>query len=418
MSADEKVKNLVARYVLKYNYWGYLFSRVRRRGIPGYPSIMGVQAEPDGTITLAYNPELINGTDNEVITKVVEHEGMHLLNKHLSRCIRMIGNDLTTMHPLEAQSKINLFNVASDCCVNTQIGLKNPVIINGKEWPPCIPEKYELPENKTSEYYYIELMKKAKKIKIPPLCDGGFSDHKGWQVPQGVSDASSLSRKLDNHISSIIRESVKNFSRDRGTLPSHIARLIDEALQPPKAPYYQIIKKLVKGTRLSKFRRTPTRVNRKRTYVFNFGTLDGVPIISPFPGRTRDFSFFIDIVIDTSGSMSPEEIREALSGCKNIIDNDKHTKTRVLECDAKVHNTYTLRKVGDINFKPKGGGGTTLMPGLIESKKANPDVTLVFTDGGCENINAQPRKDMPKKIIWVVSGDPRQVNQTGFVVRI
>ena len=47
MNTSERIKNLVAQYVLKYNYWGYLFSRIRRRADPALPSIMGVAPERD-----------------------------------------------------------------------------------------------------------------------------------------------------------------------------------------------------------------------------------------------------------------------------------------------------------------------------------------------------------------------------------
>ena len=91
VSSGERLKTLVARFVLKYNYWGYLFSRIRRRplkrGQKGFESIMGVSPEPDGTITLYYEPDLVKQTDDKNLVKVIEHEGFHLLNKHISRFI-------------------------------------------------------------------------------------------------------------------------------------------------------------------------------------------------------------------------------------------------------------------------------------------------------------------------------------------
>ena len=59
----ERLKNLVAKFVLKYNYWGYLFSRIRRKPRKNFGSIMGVAAENDGTITLLYEPDLMAGTE-------------------------------------------------------------------------------------------------------------------------------------------------------------------------------------------------------------------------------------------------------------------------------------------------------------------------------------------------------------------
>jgi predicted metal-dependent peptidase len=419
MDTSERLKNLIAQHVLKYNYWGYLFSRIRRQSIPGFQSIMGVGAEKDGTLTLAYNPDLVDRTSDEWVLKVLEHEGMHILNHHIPRGMKVFYSETDIS---KRAIKMNILNVASDCAVNEQAKLRDNFIIAGKTWPAQLPENHGLPPEKMTEWYYLELLKKTKVTKIPFGGEGGLDDHKGWEKAAAESaDPSSLARKIKSQTQKIVRESAKTFNKDRGTLPAHIAALIEEALKPPKAPYYQIIRRLVRGTRLSKFRRSHTKINRKRTYVFQIGERDlAIPAISPFPGRTRDFTFKIAVLIDTSGSMSTEEIAEALSGVKNIIENDKHCKTTVLECDAAVHKEYEVKKVRDIDPKVKGGGGTTMGPGLIRSRELGVDVCLGFTDGYTENINAINRKLLPKKLIWVVSkgGSVENLNRTGFVVKL
>lgn len=411
----ERIKTLIAKFVLKYNYWGYLFSRVKRKADPNLRSIMGVAPEPDGTICLYYNPPLVDGTDDENITKVIEHEGLHLLNKHIPRLIRILAND---PDPLRKKSKAKMWNIASDCCVNTQAKFKDHFIINGTPWPLCLPEKYKMPDGKVTDFYFNWLLENAKKISMP---GGMIGDHGNWTKNlKGVADLSSLSRKVDQHVRTIIKESAKTFNKDRGRLPSHIADLIQGALAPPKAPYYQIIRKLVRGSRLTKFMRSPTKINRKRTYTFHLAHMLDIPQISPFPGKTRDFTFDIVIMIDTSGSMSNDDIKEGLSGIKNIIENDKHCHTTVLEVDAGVEKEYECKKVRDIQFNVKGRGGTTLGPGLERARELECDVCLAFTDGYTEVINNINRKRLPKKIIWAITkgGTSQNVNKTGFVVKI
>lgn len=410
---SERIKVLIAKFVLKYNYWGYLFSRVRRQADPNIPSIMGIAPEPDGSICLYYNPPLIDNTDDENITKVIEHEGLHLLNKHVPRLIRILAND---PDPLRRESKAEIWNIAADCCVNTQGKLGESLTINGKPWPMCLPARYKMPEGQITEFYYNWLLENAKSQPMPLI-----GDHGKWTKNlKGVADLSSLSRKVDQHIRSIIKESAKTFNKDRGRLPSHIADLIQGALAPPKAPYYQIIRKLIKGSRLTKFKRSPTKINRKRTYTFHLASMPDLPQISPFPGKSRDFSFDIVVMIDTSGSMSNDDIKEGLSGIKNIIENDRHCHTTVLEVDAGVEKEYECKKIRDIQFNVKGRGGTTLTPGLERARELGCDVCLAFTDGYTEQINALSRKRLPKKLIWVITkgGSASQVNKTGFVVKI
>jgi len=263
------------------------------------------------------------------------------------------------------------------------------------------------------------LLKRSNVNKLPESL--AFSNHENWMKNiKGVADLSSLSRKVEQHIQNIIKESVKSFNTDRGTLPSHVQELIKQALAPPKAPYYQIIRKLVRASRLSRFKRSPTKVNRKRGYVFVLEGDDCIPQISPFPGKTRDRTFSIVVLLDTSGSMNIEDVLEGLSGVKNIIEKDRYCYTVVLEVDAAVEKEYEVRKVSDIQFNIKGRGGTTLGPGLLRARELNCDVCLAFTDGYCEDINSMNRKLLPKRIIWVINknGTARSVNKTGFVVRL
>ncbi len=425
---SDRLKNLVARFVLKYNYWGYLFSQIRRKAEENLPSIMGVAPEPDGTICLYYNPSLVDGTDDANVTKVIEHEGLHLLNKHIPRLIKILSNETDTF---KKGIKANVWNKAADCAVNQQAKFKNDFVINGDKWNLCLPETLNLPTDKVSEWYYLKMLEDVKVHKIG--VNGGSSngqegesdiatigDHDKWQDNlKGVADYDALARKVDQHVKRIVKESAKTFNKDRGRLPSHIAELISQNLAPPKAPYYQIIRKLVRGSRLSKFKRSPTRINRKRTYAFHLKNAN-LPQMSPFPGKQRDFTFDIVVLIDTSGSMSQDDIKEGLSGIKNILEKDRHCYTTVLEVDAGVEKEYVCKRVHDIQFDIKGRGGTTLAPGLFRARELECDVCISFTDGYTENINMIPRKKLPKKIIWVINkqGTAKQVNQTGFVVNI
>jgi predicted metal-dependent peptidase len=118
--------------------------------------------------------------------------------------------------------------------------------------------------------------------------------------------------------------------------------------------------------------------------------------------------------------MGIDDIKEGLSGVKNIIEKDRHCHTTVLEVDAGVEKEYRVKKVKDIQFEVKGRGGTTLGPGLYRAKELGCDVCLSFTDGYTEDINALPRKELPKKNIWVITpdGSADRVNRTGWVVQI
>lgn len=435
MSGEEtatRLKELIAKFVLRYNYWGYLFSRIRRKPAKNFGSIMGVGAEFDGSITLFYEPDLVDGTQDDELIHIIEHEGMHVLNKHLARTLKIVADTPGGIQGFKTSGRAKIWNYAMDCSVNEQARIKDPIIIAGKPTNGCFPEKFDLPKGHAAEWYYSALLEKAKKVNVPSLGKGDgegdgpslYGSHEPWlDSAEGVSDVYSLSTKVSNHIADIVKESVKTFSKDRGTLPGHIQELIQEALAPPRVPYYQIIRKLVRGTRLSKFKRSFTKINRKRTYVFVLDKDDEValPEISPFPGKTRDFTFKVVIIIDTSGSQSKEDIMEALSGIKSIIDNDKYCYTTVLEVDTQVQKEYEINKIRDIQFGIKGRGGTILRPGLERARQLNCDICLTFTDGGTDPINKYPRKILPKKNVFVIgerSGSSSQLVGAGYIVKV
>jgi predicted metal-dependent peptidase len=510
---DSRLKNLMATWVLRYDYFGFLFSLIRRRAVVGLPNPMAVSSTKDGVLELLYNPIIISATADEYVNEGLKHEGLHVLNKHLSRRMRLLAD----ISEEDRGTHSKLINIAADCCVNSQGKIRNPLIIAGVPFKLHFPESQGLkPEKPMEEYYYtlLDRLRKEENQKgqgknknskgddksdsqsnqsggdsdksdgdsdksdekkdqpssgsgdgenddprddkngessqngnneSPPSGGSGESPSDGKPIPQerggsgsGQSDGSDLnnhqnwdsddvidphaiSRHIDNYTQKIIKDSYKNFqrSKSRGKMPGYLQELIENALKPAPIPYYEIIRQFVRGSRLGKYKRSPTHINRKRMYVFQLSD-KVIPVISPFPGRTRDLSFKIGIIIDTSGSQTPDDVIEALSGCADIIEKDRHCDVTVLEVDTKIHKEYQLKKIHDIDFDVKGRGGTTLFPGIARCKDLNVDVCVCFTDGFTENFNEIDRRLFPKKMLWVITpkGSEEKVDRVGFAVRI
>jgi len=430
-NSKERIKELIAKMILNSSYWGYLFSRVRRIEDYKLPSIMGVAPESDGTLSLRYNPMFFKGTPDKSIEVVLEHEGMHLLNTHIPRLLRLMS---FTMDEKHKQQICKVFNIAADCAANEQMKAPDSISMMGSSFNLCHPKLYKLPITKSTEYYFEELMKKSQKeggggggdgdsesqgegqdSNSKGNGEGPIDDHSSWQEMKDC-DVTTLARKIENFTSELVKESVKSF---RGKLPGNIQELINQLLQPPQLPYYQIISKLVKGCRVSKWRRSCTRINRKRTYTFAVNELN-IPSISPFPGKTRDFTFSLCVLIDTSGSVSTSEICEALSGIKQIIENDKYVVTHVLEVDTQIQKEYKVKRVRDIQPDVKGRGGTTLFDGFKRAKELAVDMVLCFTDGYCEDLNSMTRSTLPNKMLFIISkgGSSDRLNKVGWVIHL
>lgn len=489
---DKKLKKLMASWVLRYDYFGFLFSLILRRAVVGFPNPAAVCVTSSGRIELLYNPIILAGTSEEYLNEILHHEGLHILNKHLSRQMRILAD--IADNQVDAHRK--LINIASDCCVNEQGNIRDPLIIASVPFALHFPKKNNLPPKKMMEEYYYILLERARKqdnnnsenknqqgkenddsngngeqnnqsndnsdkkgdqeqSEAHPdknnnnktdqsgsgngnpqdddpqdgngQATGGqgkdgsdLNNHHQWSNSE-IVDPHSVSRNVDAYTQRIIRESAKNFqkSKARGKMPGYLQDLIELALKPVPIPYYEMIRQLVKGSRVGKYKRSSTHINRKRTYVFQLGG-SVLPSISPFPGRKRDLSFNIGVLIDTSGSQTPDDILEALSGCKHLIEKDRHCKTTVLEVDTKIHKEYEVKKVSDIDFDVKGRAGTTLLPGIIRFKELNVDVCLCFTDGYTENFNKIDRKVFPRRMIWVITpgGSDEELNKVGFVVHL
>jgi predicted metal-dependent peptidase len=431
-TCSTRIKNLITELIFKDSYWGYLFSKINRTEDNNLPAPMGVSAEIDGTINLYYNSKFLDLVSDEFLKIVLEHEGIHVLNNHLPRLFRIISDEVNESTKNE---KIKKWNYAADCSVNSLIPIKKEYDFgNNVKFTIVHPDQYKLPLKQTAEYYFDHIPDEQYKTsnskksggndqgngkEQPSNGNGNIDDHESWSKnATKVSDVGSLASRLQQYTDSIIEESYHNVRR-KGNLPSHIQERIDEILKPPQIPYYQMISKLVKGSRLSKQKRAYTRINKKRVYTFFIDKIN-LPAISPFPGKTKDFSFNISVVLDTSGSMKKDDVLEGLSGIKNIIENDKYCKTTVLEIDTIIQKQYEVKRLKDIDFNIKGRGGTILLPALIRCRELNTDVTLVFTDGYCDNINLTNRRLLPRKIIYVLTtnGNINMIDKTGYIVRL
>lgn len=413
---SERIKNLITEYIFKDDYWGYLFSRINRARDTTLSCPMGVGAEIDGSIILLYNPQFIDLMDDDFLKIAIEHEGTHLLNNHIPRLLRIISDEVNLE---QKNKKIKRWNLASDCAVNSIIKINKTYTLGTTQVRIIHPDMYKLPLKKTADFYNQNIPDDKEKGENQQNEVCNIDDHDSWQKNiSKVSDIGSLASRLEQYTEQALEESYNNV-RNKGNIPSYITDKINELLNPPQLPYYDIIKKLVKGSRLSKQKRAYTRINKKRIYSF-FIKDKNVPIISPFPGKTKDYSFNISIVLDTSGSMNIKDIMEGLSGIKNIIENDKDCLTTVLESDAKIQKEYKVKKIKDIQFDIKGRGGTILLPALIRCRELNTDVTLVFTDGYCDDLNQENRMLLPKKIIYVLTnnGISKNIDRTGYIVRI
>lgn len=120
--------------------------------------------------------------------------------------------------------------------------------------------------------------------------------------------------------------------------------------------------------------------------------------------------------VDTSGSMSQEDLNKALSMMLMVAQAKKPTKLVVCQFDTRVADIKEFDKVDRIEkdmrkMKIKGGGGTNVKCcfDLLADKKSKyarqvPELVVIFTDGYLDQYRRDKRR--MQNLVWVVQDHP------------
>jgi predicted metal-dependent peptidase len=115
------------------------------------------------------------------------------------------------------------------------------------------------------------------------------------------------------------------------------------------------------------------------------------------PGRKRH-SFMLNIVLDTSGSMS-DEIPFALGAIADFCDMAGVDEVRLLQCDTVVTSDEVLSPGELADYQVSGYGGSDLTPALLTlAEDARVTAAVVITDGDI----GYPREPVPYAVIWAL----------------
>jgi predicted metal-dependent peptidase len=140
----------------------------------------------------------------------------------------------------------------------------------------------------------------------------------------------------------------------------------------------------------------------KKDRLKRLGMLRRVP---PFPGIKHSNKFTIAYAVDTSGSMSANDLRLGLSELQQIQKADSDVKIRVMHCDAVVAHEYTVGPNDQIEFEIYGRGGTNFDPifehvqKLLRSTEDAPDILIFATDG----YAPPPTIRLPIPVVWLIT---------------
>jgi len=347
-----------------------------------------------------YNTEFVNGMDDEELKFVVAHEVMHMVYRHFLR--------RETRNP-------RLWNCAGDYVINLELQDLNigkmpkassmpgyekdkdqyaKLGVGPNDPGGLIDEKYR--DMPTEEVYDIilddamnggkhadELMN-SMDIHLDMDGDGGSSgdgdssdedsDGKEGKGSSKVKLSEEDVKRLSDEIKKAVIDAVKNAqeqSNGASKVPGGALRLVKEWTES-KVDWREYLNNTVLSTLKSDY--TWSRSSRK-------GRDQGIYL----PGMDNQNRVEVHIAIDTSGSISAQDIKVFLSEVKGIMDQFSDYKVTAWCFDTKTYtiHTFTPDTEDELeDFQPEGGGGTLFECNweMMKEHGMIPSTFIMFTD--------------------------------------
>lgn len=367
---------------------------------------------------LFYNPNFVDLLTIDTCKTVLVNEGEHLMLLHPVR----LGN----RNP-------ELANEAMDYSINPAIedsGFKFPRNLKDKDGNivfkgPLLDRGYS---NKSFEDIYAILKQKKQEEQKnnkngKPQNGNGQSQNSNSSNNQSKSNQNNPSNTSTNQpnnngqyspssLGEVIAAKDPNKTEEElklqiskaeisaksyGNLPAHVSRAL-ESIKKPKYDWREILNRFL--TEICSKDYSWSKPNRRYLQ-------SGFILPSLYNKTTGNFVF----VVDTSGSVTNEELQKAISEvfyCLEILQESReNVELPVIYCDAAVKGMDILT---DSNIKPKisGGGGTSYKPAfdyIRENKDGAFDNTaaiLYLSDGICYTEQIE-EPNCP--VLWLITTD-------------
>ena len=203
-----------------------------------------------------------------------------------------------------------------------------------------------------------------------------------WTTTDDPDECASIIRRFVADVCNGMSDSM------RCKLPAHQRESLNKLLAPPTVSWKQLLKRYI-GTIPDGHRKTRLRLNRRQPERYDIS------------GSINDRIIKLVVAIDTSGSMSPEDLNRIMIEIFDIIGT-RLCEVTIIECDVDIRHMYKARSVKDISYDIHGRGGTSFIP-VIEYVNRNryfrDAILIYFTDG--EGDRSIP-KPLTLRTMWVL----------------
>ncbi len=305
------------------------------------------------------NPGFVDATPVHELAGVWVHEVAHLLRDHHGRA------DLL---PAGVRHDHHRVNLAQDCEINDDLSSLPTNAVR--------PEHFGLPEGQMFEQYLPGIP------ATPPHPQCGSGAH-GQTMPWESSQAARVSPVEAGALRRQTAQEMRAHVKARGRIPGGWQRWADEILEPA-VDWRRALTGAV--------REAAAWASGAVDYTYQRPSRRGAAVRRVvFPSLRRPMPR-VAVVVDTSGSMGPGELKAVLGEVAGVLRavGIGRNRVTVLSCDADVHTVRRAATIGDVVLA--GGGGTDMRVGIDRALRGpeRPRIIIVLTDGWTPWPDARP----------------------------
>jgi predicted metal-dependent peptidase len=344
---------------------------------------------------LYVNPGKLRAWTVEQVAGVLLHEVSHVVRDHAGRAQTAMVTD---------EALARLWNIAADAEINDDLLAARVVLPEH----PVTPDRLGMPAQKAAEFYYSRLVVAGDPPDFAVDCGSGSHGRAGHErrddhlsLPAGLSEVEALLLRRR------IAEAVTQIAGKRpGLVPGGWVRWAEAVLRP-QLDWRKLL--------AAKIRSSAAAVAGAADYSYSKPPRRRVPRVV-LPSLRRPVPR-VAVIIDTSGSVSDEQLRTAWSevhGCLQALGT-RRDMLLLYAADAEVH-----RITGPVSRRVAltGGGGTDMSAAIEQVCRAwpRPDLVVVITDG----LTEWPPRPIPKVIVVLLRSqiDPPAPPSWTQVVRV
>ena len=364
-ATTEAISHLVAQQPF---FAVYLFDQMKIKETDQVPT-----AATDGQ-TVYINPEFFAGLQLPERVFVIAHEVMHGIFHHMARgkgySDRGFGPDLKPWSHMR-------YNKAADYIINdmlhtAKVGRLPSMALHD----PAIATEHDL-----ADEVYVTLPDEEDNGQGT----GNFDEHLEPDPNAKQPSEADTKRAL---------AAAKNAAKAMGKMPANLERIVGGIIEPALDWKDMLRNMMTAGA--GRDASTWSRPNRRRI---------ATPPHVYWPGTTGFATGGVAIVVDTSGSISPDELKQFMSEVSGILSECRPEWCKVLWTDSQVAHVDEVDDMTDIaSLKAHGGGGTNMEAAFqyMDDENIWPDTCVVLTDGYTSFTESMaPEYD----VIWGITND-------------